>query len=238
MTTSNNQAVKQLIYSLLTTNTGSHPLDRGRIKGRHWEENQEESLEDFESEPECLLGIRRFNDEGIRVTPVISIYHYLTKILFLDELCNEFNALPVNDWDSDDYYGVSAEGQKWLDQHEFEPLGDTFNSEWGETCLSQAVQGETFKVGDKYYTLLQIHGGADASQGYTDAKLFRLEDEHHLYQENCIFKLNECDGFIYKGGDWFSLDDKEIDFKEVQRVLKDIAKEDWEIIEGKLLSRG
>ncbi len=130
---------------------------------------------------------------------------------------------------------MSAGGQEWLDEHEFEALGDTFNSKWVETCLSQAIKGETFKVADKYYKLLQIHGGADVSQGYTDAKLFRLEDEHHLYQENCIFKLSESAGFIYRSGDWFSLDDKEIDFKEVQAVLKDIAKEDWEIIEGKLL---
>lgn len=129
---------------------------------------------------------------------------------------------------------MSAEGQEWLDQNEFEPLGDTFNSEWGETCLSQPIQDETFRVGNKYYTLLQIHGGADVSQGYTDAKPFRLEDEHHLYEENCIFRLNESEGFIYRSGDWYSLDNKKIDFKEVQRV-QDIAKEDWEIIEGKLL---
>lgn len=37
----------------------------------------------------------------------------------------------------------------------------------------------------------------------------------HLYEENCLFKLNESEGFVYRRGDWFSLDKKEIGFKEV-----------------------
>ena len=43
---------KQLIYKMLTQNTGAHFLDSGGAYGRNWERNQVKTIEDFENEHE------------------------------------------------------------------------------------------------------------------------------------------------------------------------------------------
>jgi hypothetical protein len=217
MTTSKNLEVKQLIYSLLTTNTGTHPLDNGGVYGRHWERNSKKTIEDFEAEPQAVLDVGH-ND----LYPTISLYHFLTRIFELDDLCNEFNALPVDDWDCEDYYGVSKAGEQWLADHDFEPIGDTFNSYNGDSILSQIIQGETFKVNETYYCLLQVHGGCDVSKGYTDAKLFRLEDEYHLYNEDCSFKYGEGENerIEFRGGEWIDHEGEDLDNDKIEDIAK------------------
>ena len=41
---------KQIIYEMLTENTGTHFLDSGGEDGRNWQRNQKKTLEDFENE--------------------------------------------------------------------------------------------------------------------------------------------------------------------------------------------
>ena len=48
---STNEELKQVVYSMITENTGRHMLDSGGAYGRHWERNQKLSLDDFESLP-------------------------------------------------------------------------------------------------------------------------------------------------------------------------------------------
>ena len=40
---------KELIYKMLTENTGVHMLDSGGAYGRNWERNQVKTIEDFEN---------------------------------------------------------------------------------------------------------------------------------------------------------------------------------------------
>lgn len=224
-------AVKKLVYELLTANTGKHPADSGGAYGRHWERNSKKTIEDFEAEPEAVLEVK-FDD----VYPTISLYHYLSRILALDDLCNEFNALPVEDWDSDEYYGVSKAGEQWLQEHGFEPIGDTFNSYNGDSCLSQVIQGETFKIGVDYYVLLQIHGGCDVRGGYTDAKLFKLDEEHLLYDESCSFKFGEGDDewLDYRAGDWTDYEGQYLDNDKIDQIVKKIQDAGKQYVEGYL----
>ena len=229
MTTSNNLEVKQLIYSLLTTNTGTHPLDSGGVYGRHWERNAKKTIEDFETEPQAVLEAR--HDD---LYPIISLYHYLTRILELDDLCNKFNALPVDDWNSEDYYGVSAAGEQWFKDHGFEPLGDTFNSYNGDSILSQIIQGETFKVNDTYYCLLQVHGGCDVRGGYTDAKLFKLEEEYKLYDESCSFRYGEGenDWIEFRGSEWTDHEGEYLDNDKIEHIAKTIQESGKKYVVG------
>ena len=41
---------EQVIYNMLTENTGTHFLDSGMANGRHWQKNQVKTLEDFKNE--------------------------------------------------------------------------------------------------------------------------------------------------------------------------------------------
>lgn len=232
-------AVKALVYRLLNVDTGIHPLDGGDFNARHWHRNKTKSPADFENEPETILCFQRGESGTFTTYHVISVYHKLVKILGLDALCDEFNALPVKDWDSYEYYGVSLSGEQWLDEHQFERLGDTFNSENGDSCLSQIIQGETFKLNDNCYVLLQIHGGSDPRQGYTDAKLFRLGEEHQLYEENCSYPLGKAQTSIfYRNGEWFDNDGNEIDEATLHELIQPLVISGKQYVEGRLIIGG
>lgn len=204
--------VEELVYALLTTNTGRALGDSGDAYGRHWQRNQNKTIDDFRNEPEATLEVSHWQewaDNDLDVT--ISLFHKLTSSLDLDELCDEFNALPVDDWDGD-YYGTSVAGCEWLEGHGFTPEGNGFNSYNGESNLSQVIQGQLLSYGGYVdrYLLLQIHNGCDVRGGYTDAKLFKV-DEDRLWSEYCSFDLGDeryidCYGYEFTDTDGSPLD--------------------------------
>ena len=174
------KTTKQLIYEMLTQNTGAHFLDSGGAYGRNWERNKSKSIEDFEREPEELYTYSKNWNELERT---VSVFHYLSK-LELDELCDEYNALPCEDYDCEaDVYGVSKYQWEWLNEciEDIEVL-HTFNTYNGDSDLSQILQGSWIELNGDQYLLLQIHGGCDARGGYTDAKLFKPCEDWRIHE--------------------------------------------------------
>jgi hypothetical protein len=165
---------QELIYNMLTENTGSHMLDSGGAYGRNWERNQVKTMQDFENEPEELYTYsKRWNE----LSRTVSVYHHYLSQLQTDEVCDQFNAMPCEDWDAEVVYGVSKSQWEWL--NEFFPdlkVTSTFNTYNWDSDLSQILQGCWIAVGVESYLLLQIHGGCDARGGYTNAKLFLPPD--------------------------------------------------------------
>jgi hypothetical protein len=167
---------KELIYKMLTENTGVHMLDSGGAYGRNWERNQVKTIEDFENEPEEVY---TYSKSWNGLERKVSVYHYLSQ-LQTDEVCDQFNAMPCDDWDAEEVYGVSKAQWEWL--NEFFPeleVVNTFNTYNFDSDLSQILQGawiEWYRGGVERYLLLQIHGGCDARGGYTNAKLFLPPD--------------------------------------------------------------
>lgn len=160
---------------MLTTNTGEALCDSGGIYGRHHEKNRKRSLKDFENDPAVSIDSDGAeNSKDIQYT--ISLFHYLTKSLLIDAICDDFNALKCKEWNSD-IYGISEKQKDWLFSNGFE-FGESFNSYNYESNLSQVIQGTYLKNGTDHYILLQIHQGCDVRGGYTDAKLFLLSDEY------------------------------------------------------------
>ena len=170
--------IEQTVFDMMTTSTGTHMLDSGGAKGRHWQRNQERSIEDFLSEPEAVLSTEYDYPE---VT--VSLFHKLTSgVIYLDEFSKEFNSLPCDNWDGD-YYGTSVEQCEWVltrggDQANKDgSFKDGWNTYNWENNFSQVLQGhDLVNDEDEDYVLIQIHQGADVRGGYTDAKLFRLND--------------------------------------------------------------
>jgi hypothetical protein len=174
-TTSN---VNELVYSMLTENTGTHFLDSGGTDGRMWQRNANKCLQDFENEGAETYQYAADSNEIFRT---VSVYHFLTNNLQIDDICFEFNNLNTEpkDWDADckedkaSIYGVSVNA--WLDlisNNEVE-VYRSWNTYNGDSDLSQILQGANLTINDEHYILIQIHGGADARGGYTDAKLFK-----------------------------------------------------------------
>ena len=187
--------VENLIAAMLTENTGTHMLDSGGANGRAWQRNQVMTVEKFKSQPSAYVEItlRDWNGETfVDMTPCVDVFHLLTSgALELDGLCDEFNAMPVDDWHGD-YYGVSVNGQEWLDRQGFEAKGDGFNTYNWFANHSQTLQGQELELDGDNYMLIQIHGGADVRGGYTDAKLFKLDyhaEYYNVLTEDCLFAV-------------------------------------------------
>lgn len=173
-TTSN---VNELVYSMLTENTGTHFLDSGGTSGRMWQRNANKCLQDFEDEkPESYQYAKDSNE----IFRTVSVYHFLTNDLQIDNICFEFNQLNTEpkDWEADtntdvSIYGVSLAAWDYLTEFNEVEVKRSWNTYNGDSDLSQILQGANLTINDEEYILIQIHGGADARGGYTDAKLFK-----------------------------------------------------------------
>jgi len=201
----NNMRTNQLIYAMLTENTGRAICDSGGENGRHWQRNQKKTIEDFQAEPSCTLEISKWERDGkVSYDPYISIslYHHLNRILDQDGLCKEFNSIECGNWNGD-FYGTDWNQCEWLTENGFTAKGDGFYSYNWCANYSQDIQGQFLTSdGGDLYVLLQIHNGADARGGFTDAKLFKMDsqEDYALFDESSCFSVDDGEG------DYLSLD--------------------------------
>lgn len=194
--------IEQLVFSMITENTGTNMLDSGGASGRAWQRNQGLTIEHFQNEPAATLQVSAVDDEWPEVD--VSVFHKLTDgSLYLDDLCNEFNAIDCGQWNGE-YWGTDSEMSDWLDDNEFESEGDGWNTyNWGSN-LSQTLQGQDLKRDGDDYILLQVHGGADVRGGYTDAKLFKVNEHCMPFEailDDCMFSVDDGEGG-YVAIDW------------------------------------
>tara|TARA_R110000751_G_scaffold51813_2_gene113338 strand:+ start:79 stop:696 length:618 start_codon:yes stop_codon:yes gene_type:complete len=173
---------KELIYKMLTECTGKDMCDSGGDSGRHWQRNAKKTIEDFENEPE-----EHIYKDGNYIYRDLSVFHYLSE-LELDNICNRFNRIQSqsdnwnSDFNSDEFvYGVSSEAQQVLELDNEVIINRSWNSYNSESDLTQCVQGANLNINNDVYILIQIHNGADVRGGYTDAKLFKLNDEGMIH---------------------------------------------------------
>ena len=164
---------KEIVYGMLTENTGTHFLDSGGSEGRMWQRNAKKTMQDFENEDEQSY---EFDFKYNEIYRTVSVFHYLTNNLEIDDICEHFNKLQnENDnWNADgDFYGVSLEAGNFLNSLEDVEIQRSWNTYNGDSDLSQILQGTTLEINGEYYFIIQIHGGADARGGYTQAKMFK-----------------------------------------------------------------
>lgn len=178
--------IETTLRGMFVEPTAHHICDSGGIYGRNYQRNAER---DFDKEPEATLKVG--DTWGPEVT--VNTFKHLLGCLELDRFCEEFNALPCEDWDSDQHYGVSSDQQTWLDDRCFEPKdrGQPWNSYNWDNHFDQTLQGSTLERDGETYVLLQIHGGCDVRSGYTDAKLFKIQawQDDYLLFDDCSFDI-------------------------------------------------
>lgn len=227
---------QQLVYSMLTENTGSHFLDSGGAYGRHHQRNAKKTIEDFNREEAESYEFDYKNGEIVRT---VSVFHFLSHSTELDELCNEFNkrnTAPKN-WEADaDVYGVSTEAWDYLQEatgYDVK-IDRTWNTYNGESDLSQVLQGSNLEIDGELYFLIQVHGGCDVRGGYTDAKLFKAgyfcEGIHEYiweYKDSYEIEQDVEEEYISEMGDYWNAD-KVFTIKEVKARLEELkqAKEE------------
>jgi hypothetical protein len=176
---------KEVIYEMLTEDTGKHFLDSGGEDGRNWQRNQKKTLEDFENEPVIT------KDEDI-ITK--SLFHHLVDSCeYLPQLTKQFN-----DWINEDKYHcidnrngrshIIADVEDFMDKFVYpDDKSDCTYTYNFDNCLSQDIQW--ISSGDLYKNdiiALCIHNGADARGGMTNYKFFKIDpDQFYMMDEEC-----------------------------------------------------
>ena len=197
MQTMNATITEQIIYEMLTENTGRHMLDSGGENGRSWQRNQVKSLEDFKNEARTRFDVKYYD-------ATISLFHHLTeKLTYSPEWTAAFN----------EYAATREDG--WLELMESFPteMGMkrlfTENSYNRESLLSQVIQYTVMDTGSETLVALQIHGGADVRGGYTAPRVFSIDSEYDLIMEDaaifCTGDAVDSDGphrFDSNGSEW------------------------------------
>jgi hypothetical protein len=179
---------EEVVFGMLTENTGTHFLDSGGSDGRAWQRNAKKTLEDFRAEPEAYFEGGEYPEAGKSTFWILvnnlkhdqgltAAYHEFAKA-YEDESWLEINELWL------DKLGVPGEGGDFYSDSRF-----TFNTyNWSDNWLGdQTLQGTGFGMGGRPYLILQVHGGADVRGGYTRPQVFEL--------------VEGLDGFIMGGQD-------------------------------------
>jgi len=179
--------LEQFLLKQFTTNTGINMLDSGGDNGRKWQRNADKTITDFNSEPEVSVDLDdwyfKHNTDTSDLVPTVSTWHHMNNNLELDGLCDEFNAIPCDNWDSGQAYGLSLAGADFLNSRGFKIL-EPWNSYNYESNLDYVLQGANVIPEDSSnfefpeYILIQVHLGADVRGGYTDAKLYKVSNEY------------------------------------------------------------
>lgn len=178
MTDTKELTTDRVLASMLTENTGRHMLDSGGAYGRHWEENQGKTVEDFQEEPPIVVRYRVSTREAI---PTINVFHYCRRHLeFAPEVDEQFQVFDGKHDGSHlsamEAFPEQLEGEAFGLYGEGQPM--TVNTYNAESALSQTLQFVLYsheRHGD--VILLQIHGGCDVRGGYTIPRAFHTKTE-------------------------------------------------------------
>lgn len=191
---------KEVLKEMLTENTGIAMMDSGGENGRFWQRNQNI---DFDAQPPI-----EWDEDGV----TFNVYHWLAERVERTEAAERLERM---------FKAAYPDSQQLADMEEFvEDIGASdihgegqpraFNTYNRECLLSQTLQGIEFNLQNKTFVLLQIHNGADVRGGYTDARVFELEDPFIFYGIADAYAVTE-DGTEWRtdnGWTWYT-DNKE-----------------------------
>ena len=181
---------ENVIYKMLTENTGVAMCDSGGEDGRHWQRNQKKELKDFKNEIDISY------DEDGQCTK--SLFHHLVESC--EYLQDETKLLET--WIKQD----KNRSNSWNDVEEF--MSKYIHRDKKINCiytynednvLSQDIQ---FLYGGNIYDsdviAISIHNGCDARGGLTDYKFFKVDWDQFLNYSTDYYE-NEDVKEQYKG---------------------------------------
>ena len=146
---------EQVIYNMLIENTGIHMLDSGMANGRHWQQNQLKTIDDFRAEDH----VKYDPDYGV----ILSLFHHLNESLsFNKELNDELDLFLT---DTPNGYSTTESITNFLDERFPEYRTNFENSYNSDNVLSQNIlfawSGDLY---DNDHVALSIHNGADVEE--------------------------------------------------------------------------
>jgi hypothetical protein len=162
---------EQVIYNMLIENTGTHFLDSGMANGRHWQQNQAKTLEDFKNEDY----VQYDKDYGI----TLSLFHHLNQALdYNHDMTEDY----IKHLDFDNREGLESyfESDTWTKANYWShctPGKLNFENSYNcDSVLSQNILlAWIADIYDNDFIAISIHGGADVRGGYTGFKFFDMD---------------------------------------------------------------
>lgn len=180
------------LYEMMTENTGVHMMDSGMDDGRHWQQNQKLTVDDFLARPKATL------ETEYGTYPTLDLYHFLNDRLTLSSMAKALQTDFEEHVNASDLSFYDMEAMEtfvhYLTDSPKQP--ETANSYNWDNYLSQTIQYVTFEYQNRWFVLLQIHGGADVRGGYTRPQVFEMSSEYAFYdmQDAVIQCVNpDCD---------------------------------------------
>jgi hypothetical protein len=219
---------EEVIYGMLTENTGRHMLDSGGSSGRAWQRNAMKTLEEFRAEPEAWLNGGDYPD--ITKSTFWHLVNNLEHDAGLTAAYHEFaKAYPDESWLEIselwlDKLGVPSEGGEFYSDARWTFNTYNFTDSW---LCDQTLQGTTFGMGGNEYLILQVHGGADVRGGYTKPQVFSLKYEGKegfiFNAESAYFSCSaeDCDNRLSARG-YYELELETSDYGGTTENFKDL----------------
>lgn len=173
------------IKNMLCENTGKHFMDSGGENGRMWQIN---AKRDITKLPEFYF---------IGDSLIINTYHWLhERVEYMEGFTTQLHEYfeKADEWD----YMAARE---WVEEIGGELEGDVVYTYNCENQLSQDVQFSLFRLGKKYYVVLQSHNGADARGGMSTPRVFRVKDDSYCMFDFSFLSLQDEDGETVKPWD-------------------------------------
>jgi hypothetical protein len=166
------------IFEMLTENTGTHFLDSGGDSGRAWQRNQTLTATDFMERPKASFDVSEWGNE---IT--LDLFHFLNDRLTLSPLAKALQTewLEFVNADDERSFFACADMEEFIGMVTGSTEVNVANSYNWENYLSQTIQYIDFQLGDRAFTMLQIHGGADVRGGYTRPQVFETNGELWSY---------------------------------------------------------
>ena len=194
--------MKATIKKMLRENTGVNMLDSGGAYGRNWQKNQKRKFENENKfiieEDYALRNIYFYLVENLKVTvdskKFQRIYNRINKgseECYMHDIYSFIDYLEEYGYLQEDNYLICKKSE----------VINTYNY---ENCLSQTLQYAVFYNENKYFIVLQIHGGCDARGGYTKPKVFELEDYEKFYFEQFNYSVETVKNKQYYTDDCYN----------------------------------
>lgn len=179
---------EQYVYEWLQESTGRALCDSGGAYGRHWERNRKLDLEKFKAQQatvEIEILTHKDDTKNVYINPIIPMYKFLVALVennfVLDEKTDAYDKwLAEADYDS---WELGENGFFTADEA-VEAAGlvveKTINTYNDEYYTSQVMQYSILKdpETDERYIGISIHQGCDVRGGYTQGRLFKLENSY------------------------------------------------------------
>jgi len=174
-------ATRRAIIAQMKENTGASILDSGGAYGRNHERNRARGVK-FGQGPsidDCgaTIPVQDYMEHCFSRTPeAVAIERALKRRIakaYPDEPVSLSYSEKAAIREGLEDMGCDAEGEcggwKWW---------NTYND---DTDLSQTLQLVTFRRGDTYFAIVQVHGGCDVRGGYTDGKVYEVPEYYNLF---------------------------------------------------------